>query len=162
MIYRNSDYLYMNIFQLSKIVYRKHAHSNAIKYILSSICVWTYAYSLSSLFKFLELKLLLHQIPYFMQSRPLYVPYAHARNFIFIEKSVRSYTTKDTVYLIRIESNMGAFAWELLLLGEVLPKYLPLINFNAYYLHLHLLQCRRYEDFISFLYYYTFVTELWI
>ena len=85
-----------------------------------------------------------------MQSRPLYVPYAHARNFIFIEKSVRSYTTKDTVYLIHIESNMGAFASELLLLGEVLPKYLPLINFNAYYLHLHLLQCLRYEDFISF------------
>ena len=95
-----------------------------------------------------------------MQSRPLYVPYAHARNFIFIEKSVRSYTTKDTVYLIHIESNMGAFASELLLLSEVLPKYLPLINFNAYYLHLHLLQCRRYEDFISFLYYCTFMTEL--
>ena len=112
-LYRNSDYLYMSIFQLSKIVYRKHAHSNAIKYILSSICVWTYAYSLSSLFKFLELKLLLHQIPYFMQTCPLYVPYAHARNFIFIEKSVRSCTTKDTFYLIHIESNMGAFASKL-------------------------------------------------
>ena len=152
----------MSIFQLSKMVDRKHPHMNAIKYILSFIWVWAYAYSLLSLFYILELRLLLHQIPYFMQSRPLYVPYAHARSFIFIEKSVRSYTTKDTVYLIHIESNMGAFASELLLLSEVLPKYLPLINFNAYYLHLHLLQCRRYEDFISFLYYYTFMTELWI
>ena len=75
-----------------------------------SICVWTYAYSLSSLFKFLELKLLLHQIPYFMQSRPLYVPYAHARSFIFIEKSVRSCTTKDTVYL---ESVSNLIDWDL-------------------------------------------------
>ena len=97
-----------------------------------------------------------------MQRRPLYIPYAHVRNFIFIEKSVRSYTTKDTVYLIHIKSDMGAFASKFLLLGEVLPKYLPLINFNAYYLHLHLLQCRRYKDFISFLYYYTFMAELWI
>ena len=127
---------------MSKIVDRKHAHTNAIKSILSFIWVWAYAYSLSSLFYFLELKLLLHQIPYFMQSHPLYVPYVHARSCIFIEKSVRSYTTKDTVYLIHIKSNMGAFASKFLLLGEVLPKYLPLINFNAYYLHLHLLQCR--------------------
>ena len=96
-----------DLYTISKIVDRKHAHTSAIKSILLSICVWTYAYSLSSLFKFLELKLLLHQIPHFMQSRPLYVLYAHARNCIFIEKSVRSCTTKDTVYLIHIESNMG-------------------------------------------------------
>ena len=48
-----------------------------------------------------------------MQTCPLYVPYAYARSFIFIEKSVRSCTTKDTVYLIHIESNMGAFAMKL-------------------------------------------------
>ena len=143
-----------------KKVDRKHSHKNVIKSVLSYIWVSTYAYSLSSLFNFWELKLLLHQIPYFMQSRPLYVPYAYARCFIFIEKSVRSYTTKDTVCLIHIEWNKGAFASQLLLSGEVLPKYLALINFNAYYLHLHLLQCRRYEDFISFLYYYPFMTEL--